>query len=168
MEWLEAYAWSFLELLIVPFRNLDTVWGILPVYASLVLGEVYEGKMNYGRAVINGAVMLLAGLDWAWHLSRANSWAYMFAEMSLPWIVTAICIGLGSFTVVLGLRRRDKALAGALGHSRFSCYFIILLYPMQARLVPWTSDALVALLVFAVPCWIVIYLLGRLAGTFLK
>lgn len=165
---LHTYSVNFLELLIVPFRNLDTVWGILPVYASLVLGEIYEGKMNYGRAVINGVVMLLAGLDWAWHLSNASSFAYMFSEMALPWVVTAICIGLGAFTVVLGLRRKDKTLAVTLGHSRFSCYYIILLYPMQARLVPWTTEALVAILIFAIPSWILIYLLGRLASSFLK
>ena len=164
----QSYWSEFVTLLVVPFSNLDTVWGILPIYASMVLGEVYEGKMDFGRAVINGAVMLLAGLDWAWHLSRASSFAYMFSEMSLPWLVTAVCIGLGIFTVILGLRRKDKPLAATLGHTRFSCYYIILLYPMQARLVPWSTSALVGIMIFAIPAWVLIYLLGRLASRFLK
>ena len=164
----ELYWSQFITLLVVPFQNLDMVWGILPIYASMILGEIYEGRMDFGRAVINGAVMLLAGLDWAWHLSRASNLAYLFSDMSLPWLVTAICIGLGVFTIILGLRRKDKPLAATLGHTRFSCYYIILLYPMQARLVPWSSSALVATLVFAIPAWVLIYGLGRLASRFLR
>lgn len=165
---LEAYLVKLVHLLVVPFRNLDTVWGILPVYATLILGEIYEGRMNYGRAVVNGVMMVLVGADWAWHLGRANHWAYMFAEMKLPWVVTACCLALGAFTLVLGLRRKDKRLAAILGHTRFAAYFLITLYPLQSRLVPWSSDALTAVLVFAAPAWLLIYACGHLARMFLK
>jgi len=165
---LEAHFITLLKLLAVPFRNLDTVWGILPVYATLVLGEIYDGKMNFGRAVVNGVMMILVGADWAWHLSRASSWAYMFSEMKLPWIVTATCLAIGTFTVILGVRRKDKRLATLLGHTRFSAYFLITLYPMQSRLVPWSQDALVAVLVFALPAWLLIYAGGYLARVALK
>lgn len=165
---LEAYFITLVNLLAVPFRNLETVWGILPVYAALVLGEIYEGKMNFGRAVVNGVMMILVGADWAWHLSRASSWSYMFSEMKLPWIVTATCLAIGVFTVILGVRRKDKRLAVILGHTRFSAYFLITLYPMQSRLVPWNQDALVAVLVFALPAWLLIYACGYLARTALK
>jgi hypothetical protein len=165
---LEAYFITLLNLLVVPFRNLDTVWGILPVYATLVLGEIYEGKMNFGRAVINGAMMILVGADWAWHLSRASSWSYLFSEMKLPWIVTAACLAVGVFTVILGVRRKDKRLATLLGHTRFSAYFLITLYPMQSRLVAWSQDALVAVLVFALPAWLLMYAAGHLIRAALK
>ncbi len=161
---LEAYAQRFVELLIVPFHNMDTMWGILPVYTSLVLGEIYERKISFGMAVCNGFVMLWAGLDWARHLSQVS----IFGFKVLPWIVTACCIGLGVFTVVLGLRRKDKFLAEILGHTRFSSYFIILLYPMQAGLVKWTTTSTVAVLMFAVPAWLVLYGLGRLLNRLMK
>ncbi|MCX7916229.1 MAG: hypothetical protein N3A53_08010 [Verrucomicrobiae bacterium] len=165
---IEGYLVRFVHLLVVPFQNLDTVWGILPVYVAVILAEVYETRMDYGRAVINGAMMLLVGADWAWHLSKAGGLAYLFTEMKLPWLVTACCIGVGAFTMILGLRRKDKRLARLLGHMRFSGYFLITLYPMQARLVPWTQDSLVAILVFAIPCWLLIYATGYLLRLVLK
>ncbi len=164
----EAYLLKLIHLLQVPFGNLNTVWGILPVYATLILGEVYDAKMNYGRAVVNGVMMILVGADWAWHLSRAGSWDYIFTEMKLPWIVTASCLAVGAFTVILGIRRKDKKLATILGHTRFSAYFLITLYPMQARLIPWSESALVAILIFALPAWLLIYLCGYLARLALK
>lgn len=157
---------SFVNLLVVPFQNLGTVWGILPVYTSLILGEMYKSKVSFGHAVGNGFVMLWAGLNWARHLATASKLTYIFDSKSLPWAVTAACIGLGVFTIVLGLRKKDKALCEILGHTRFSCYFLILFYPMQAGLVHWSWPNLAAVLVFALPVWFAIYLLGRLISRF--
>jgi hypothetical protein len=162
----ESYVVNFVNLLVVPFQNLGTVWGILPVYTSLILGEMYKSKVSFGHAVGNGFVMLWAGLNWARHLATAGKLSYLFDSRALPWAVTAACIGLGVFTIILGLRKKDKALCEVLGHTRFSCYFIITLYPMQAGLVRWNWPSLAAVLVMALPCWLLIYLAGRLVSRF--
>jgi hypothetical protein len=36
------------------------------------------------------------------------------------------------------------------------------------RMVPWNWPSLAAVLVFALPCWLLIYLLGRLASRVLR
>ena len=159
---INAYLVKFVHLLVVPFDNLGTAWPILPIYTTLILGELYKSKVSFGHTVGNGFMLLWAGLSWARRLTNVS----VLAFKALPWVVTVSAIGLGVFAIVLGFRKKDKALCEILGHTRFSCYFIITFYPMQARIrgVEWSWDNLVAILIFAVPCWFLIYLLGRAAS----
>lgn len=162
------YWGRFIHLLVVPFDNLGTAWPILPVYTTLILGELYKSKVSFGHAVCNGFVILWAGLNWARHLANASITSYLFSSKALAWIVAVGAIGLGVFSIILGIRKKDKALCEVLGHTRFSCYFIITFYPMQAGLVRWSWPNMVAILVFALPCWFLVYLLGRLASRWIK
>ena len=159
---LEAYVVKFVQLLVTPFDHLGTAWPILPVYTTLILGEIYKSKVSFGHAVCNGFVMLWAGLNWSRHLSNASITSYLFSTKALAWVVSATAIGLGVFAIVLGLRKKDKSLCEVLGHTRFTCYFLILLYPMQSGLVRWNWPNMAAILIFAIPCWFLIYLMGRL------
>jgi len=159
---LETYLRSLGRLLFAPWENIGAVWlGIVPLYVSLLLGELYKSKVSFSHAVGNGFVMLWAGLNWAVHLSRLGKITYFFSDVMLPWTVTAACIALGIFTIVLGFRKKDKGLCQVLGHTRFSSYFLILFYPMQTGMIPWNWPSVAAILIFALPAWFVIYLLGR-------
>ena len=159
MPW-AIYLDKLLRLLVVPFDNLGTAWPILPVYTTLILGELYKSKIGFGHAVGNGFVILWTGLNWGRHLSQIG-----FVHFKLlPWLVTTACVCLGLFTIVLGFRKKDKTLCEVLGHTRFSCYFLITFYPMQAGLIAWQWTNMLAILIWAVPAWFAIYLLGRLAS----
>lgn len=163
---LEYYLLRLVELLVAPFRHFDKLWlGIVPLYVSLVLGELYRPKVSFGHAVGNGFVMLWAGLNWAMHLSNLGLFAYLGSAKErtvIAWLVTACCIGVGVFTVILGFRKKDKRLCEILGHTRFSSYFLIMLYPMQVGLIRWNWPSLAAILIFALPAWFVLYLFGWL------
>jgi hypothetical protein len=161
---LEGYLTRFIYLLVAPFDHLGAAWPILPVYTTLILGELYRKKVSFGHAVCNGFVMVWAGLNWMRHLANANKLSYIFSSKALAWIVAGSAVAIGVFAIVLGLRKKDKAMCEVLGHTRFSCYFIISFYAMQAGLVPWNWTNMTAILVFALPCWFLIYLLGRMAA----
>ncbi len=168
----DAYLTKFVQLIVAPFGHLGTAWPILPVYTTLILGELYKSKVSFGHAVCNGFVMLWAGLSWA-RLLAAKGWmdyaGYAGKQrMALAWIVTVCCIGVAIFSIILGLRKKDKAMCEILGHTRFSCYFIIMFYPMQSGRVAWSWTNLVVVLVFALPVWFLIYLAGRVASRCLK
>jgi hypothetical protein len=154
------YLVRFVNLLVVPFEHLGKAWPILPVYTTLILGDLYKSKVGFSHAVGNGFVMVWAGVSWANRLSRAGFLHFK----ALPWIVTACCIGVGAFAIILGFRKKDKALCEILGHTRFSCYFLITFYPMQAGLIGWNWFNLAAILIFAIPSWFLIYLMGRLVS----
>jgi hypothetical protein len=163
---LQGFLVKFVHLLVVPFDNLGTAWPILPVYTALILGELYKSKVGFSHAVGNGFAMLWAGLNWARGLAHASMMSYIFTAKSLAWIVSAAAIGLGVFAIILGFRKKDKALCEVLGHTRFSCYFLIAFYPMQhvPQLVKWSWANLEAILIFAIPAWFLIYLTGRVVS----
>lgn len=163
---LEAYLLKFVQLLIEPWRHIGQVWlGIVPLYVSLLVDEMYERQVTYGRAIANGFVMVWAGLNWALHLGDLGMFAYFGASKQrvvIAWLVTVATVSIGIFTIVLGFRRKDRALCAILGHARFSGYFLIMLYPMQTGMIPWDWPSLAAVLVLALPAWGVLALLGWL------
>jgi hypothetical protein len=160
---LEAYLIDLVRLLIKPWEHIGAVWlGIVPLYVSLLLGELYKSKISFAHAVGNGFVMLWAGVNWAVRLAGLSNWDYIIQSKSIPWIVTACTIGIGLFTIVLGFRKKDKTLCQVLGHTRFSSYFLILFYPMQSGMIRWNWPSVAAILIFALPAWFIMYLAGRL------
>lgn len=168
----EGYLVKWVQLVVAPFQHFSQVWlGIVPLYVSLLLGELYKSKVSFSHAVGNGFVMLWAGLNWAMHLGNLGFAAYVgtIKERTVAaWVVALCAIALGVFTIVLGIRKKDKGLCAVLGHTRFTSYFLILLYPMQTRLLRWEFDSLAAILIFAAPCWFIIYLIGRLLSRCLR
>lgn len=170
---LQAYWMKWLELGMAPFQHFQLVWlGILPLYVTLLLGELYKSKVSFGHAVGNGFVMLWAGLNWGVHLAGYGWTKYMFetsrGEMQIAWLVTVITVAVGVFTIIIGFRKSDQGLISVLGHTRFSCYFLILLYPLQAHLKHWDTSYIFAILIFGLPAWLLIYLLGRLVRAVIK
>ena len=170
---LQYYLVKLVDLLVVPFRYFDgrVCVGLLPLYVSLLLGEMYKSKVSFGHAVGNGFVLLWAGVNWAMHLANLGFFAYWGdtkQRTALAWIVAAAAIGLGLFTIVLGFRKKDRTLCQVLGHTRFSGYFLITLYPMQVGLIRWNWPSLASVLIFALPAWLFIYLAGRLVKVFVK
>jgi len=169
---LEGYLVKLVELIVAPFRDLGAVWlGIVPLYVSLLLGELYKSKVSFGHAVGNGFVMLWTGLNWTMHLSNLGFFAYLGdirSRTAIAWLVAVCAVGLGIFTIVLGLRKKDRTLCQILGHTRFSNYFLITLYPMQVGLIRWNWPSLSAVLVFALPAWLFVYLVGRLLRVIIK
>jgi hypothetical protein len=169
---LEAYLVRLDQLIVAPFRDFGAVWtGLVPLYVSLLLGELYRSKVSFGHAVGNGFIMLWAGVNWALHLSNLGFFAYLGDvrnRTAIAWIVAACAVGIGIFTIVLGFRKKDRTLCQILGHTRFSGYFLITLYPMQVGLVRWNWPSLASILIFALPAWLLIYLMGRLLRVFIK
>jgi hypothetical protein len=169
---LEAYLVKMGELIVAPFRDFGAVWtGLVPLYVTLVLGELYRSKVSFGHAVGNGFIMLWAGVNWALHLSNLGFFSYLGDiknRTAIAWVVAACAVGIGIFTIVLGFRKKDRTLCQILGHTRFSCYFLITLYPMQVGLVRWNWPSLASILIFALPAWLFIYLVGRLLRVFIK
>jgi hypothetical protein len=63
--------------------------------------------------------------------------------------------------LISGLRRKYPKYCAFLGHTRFSNYFMITIFPIQAHnppwTLPWTWERLIAIALFAVPVWLVLH-----------
>jgi len=72
--------------------------------------------------------------------------------------VTAVVLILGALALGSGLRRRYPRGMRFLGHSRFAGYFMIALFPVQSGYLNWTWQRVAAIVVFAIPVWLLVHL----------
>jgi hypothetical protein len=178
------YPVIFWQLLSAPWSNLDVAWGVIPLYMSLMLGELYEPKPSPKNAVQGGANLLWAGIDWGrislmpvliQILDRWYAWppgqrqAHFFECLdplffgANPVIITTTMwtIALGIVSVLMGVRKRKLRLGKYFRYVRFSGYVVIMLYPLQTQIIEWGWygwHGVFTILLFAVPVWLLLAL----------
>jgi hypothetical protein len=161
----------FAELIRTPFQHLELVWGIVPLYFALLLSELTSAKKSFRTAIQTGFSFLWAGAQWVFLYRNAGTTAAAngtaisgFQPINL--VVTGLVLLLGAVALYSGLRRRYPKYASFLGHTRFSNYFMITIYPMQAHALAWTWERLAVIAIFAVPVWLALHFgLMPLRGT---
>jgi hypothetical protein len=152
--------WSvFAELIRTPFQDISLVWGIVPLYFGLLLNELTSSKANFRTAVQTGFSCLWAGAQWLYFYSHSNSHTAPAIEINRPvnLVVTLLVLALGAIALFSGLRRRYPKYGSFLGHTRFANYFMITIYPIQTHHLWWTWDRLTAIIVFAIPVWLLLH-----------
>ena len=154
------YWTTFLELIVTPFLHVSMIWGIVPLYFGLVLTEMTSTKANYLTAIQTGFGFLWAGAQWIYpYFEKPGSVPRMELGATLPvnLLVTALVILFGAAALISGLRKRYPKYGAFLGHVRLSNYVMITIFPIQAQALTWTWERFVALVVFALPVWLVLH-----------
>lgn len=157
----QAYLAVFAELIRTPFQHLELVWGIVPLYFALLLSELTSAKKNFNTAIQTGFSFLWAGAQWLYlsqHVATSTANKAAFKELQpINLVVSGLVVVLGAVALYSGLRRRYPKYASFLGHTRFSNYFMIAIYPIQAHALVWTWKRLAAIAIFAVPVWLILH-----------
>lgn len=151
------YVAIFLELIGKPFERTVMIWGIVPLYFSWLVAELSGSKASFKTAIQTGFNLLWAGAQWIWQYSEgpgSGGRLDLSALFAVNVLVTAITILLGAVAMFSGIRRRFPKYCSFLGHSRFSSYLTITVFPIQANFLKWSWDRLVAILLFAIPTWL--------------
>lgn len=159
--------WStFAELIATPFEHMSLVWGIVPLYFGLLLNELTADKTSFRTAIQTGFSFLWAGAQWLWpyFVSHGVEVRHIELNATLPvsLLVTFLVIIAGALALISGVRKKYPRHLRFLGHTRFANYFMIMIYPIQAQSagmpgLGWTWDRLVAILIFAVPIWMILH-----------
>lgn len=156
-----SYWITFAELIRTPFQHGELIWGIVPLYFGLLLNEMTSTKASFRTAIQTGFSFFWAGAQWLYPYFRPHAQGLARLELGamLPvnLFVTFLVMALGTVALISGLRRRYPKYCGFLGHTRFANYFMITIFPMQARVLGWTWDYLIAIALFAVPVWLVLH-----------
>jgi hypothetical protein len=154
----------FSKLIREPFQHTILIWGIVPLYFSWAMAELGGEKASFKTAIQTGFNLLWAGAQWTWQ----HTWTpgeegrlALTPTFSVNVIVTAITIVLGAVALYSGVRRRFPKYCSFLGRTRFSSYLTITIFPIQANYLKWNWDRLLAILIFALPTWIVMGLTRR-------
>jgi hypothetical protein len=152
---------TFAELVGTPFQHIELIWGIVPLYFGLLLNEITSAKANFRTAIQTGFSFLWAGAQWLYPYFKTQGHGVARLELGamLPvnLVVTLVVLALGCLALVCGLTRRFPKYGSFLGHTRFANYFMIAMFPMQARVLGWTWEKLLAIALFAVPVWLVLH-----------
>ena len=153
------YVETFWELIRKPFEYRVLMWGIVPLYFSWAVAELTGEKANFKTAIQTGFNLLWAGAQWTWQYSQtpgAGGRLDLGALFAVNVVVTIFTIALGAVALWSGLRRRFLKYGSFLGRTRFSSYLTITLFPVQANYLVWSWDRLAAVLLFAIPTWVVL------------
>ncbi len=152
----------FLAIVKTPFLNVELIWGIVPLYFGWLLNELTSGKASFRTAIQTGFTFTWAAAQWLYQYAHRRPLhapvISVDALLALNMIVTLLVLGVGVVALISGVRRKFPKGGKFLGHTRFAAYFTITLFPMQAHYLPWTWERLVAIVVFAVPVWLVVHL----------
>ncbi|HKS36472.1 MAG TPA: hypothetical protein VJW76_04730 [Verrucomicrobiae bacterium] len=152
---------TFTELIRTPFQHIEMVWGIVPLYFALLLNEMTSAKATFRTAIQTGFSFLWAGAQWLYPYFKTHPAGAprleLGAMLPINLLVTFLVLGFGAVALVSGIRRKYPKYGSFLGHTRFSNYFMIAIFPIQARFLEWTWDRLMAVVIFAVPIWLVLH-----------
>jgi hypothetical protein len=154
--------WQVLsELIRTPFRNMELFWGIVPLYFALLLNEMTSAKASFRTAVQTGFSFLWAGVQWLYPYFKTASPGRLTtnfnAMVPVSLFVTFAVLILGVIALISGLRRHYPKYFSFLGYTRFSNYFMIMIFPMQAHYLNWSWDRVIVVATFALPVWLVLH-----------
>jgi hypothetical protein len=151
---------AFVVLIRTPFSEASLIWGIVPLYFALLLNEMTSGKANFRTAIQTGFSFLWGGAQWLYpYFTHHGKTARLDLGAMLPvnLFVTFLVLALGVIAFISGIRRRYPKYFSFLGHTRFANYFMITIFPIQARVLHWEWNFVVAIALFAVPIWLVLH-----------
>jgi hypothetical protein len=156
------YYWPvFWQLIQTPFGHPELVWGIVPLYFGWALNELTSAKASFRTAIQTGFSFIWAGSHWLYQYFKVRppqtpplGLDVLFAVN----IVVTMCVLLvGLVALVSGLRRRYPKYCSFLGHTRFSNYFMIAIFPIQSGYLSWSWPRITAIAIFAVPLWLLLH-----------
>jgi hypothetical protein len=158
---MQAYWMAFRELIETPFFHAELIWGIVPLYFALLLNELTSTKASFRTALQTGFSFIWAAAQWLYPYFRPQGHGLprldLGAMMPINLCVTFIVLALGVVAFVSGLCKKYPKYGAFLGHTRFANYFMITIFPVQARVLAWKWDYLIAIALMALPCWLVLH-----------
>ncbi|HTD65250.1 MAG TPA: hypothetical protein VK846_01805 [Candidatus Limnocylindria bacterium] len=155
------YWQTFLLILKVPFQHSELIWGIVPLYFGWLLNELTPSKASSRTAVQTGFTFVWAAAQWLFQYTPKRQLKFeaitLDALLAVNMFVTLLVLAVGLLALVSGVRKKFPRYCKFLGHTRFAAYFLTAMFPMQSRALKWTWDELIAILVFAVPVWLLVH-----------
>lgn len=151
----------FWQLIRTPFEHAELIWGIVPLYFGWIVNEMTSAKASFKTAIQTGFAFLWSGAHWTYQYlaERPASAPKLNPDglFAVNVLVTALVLVIGALALISGLRRKYPRYGSFLGHTRFSNYFMIAIFPIQSGYLDWSWERLTAIVIFAVPLWFALH-----------
>ena len=139
---------------------MSLVWGVVPLYFALLLNELTSAKANFRTAIQTGFSFTWAAAQWVYPFFRTGHGRpeiQFNAMLPVNLFVTCLVLTLGVIALWSGLRGKFPKYCAFLGHTRFSNYFMITIFPIQTHYLAWNWDRLLVIVIFALPFWLLLH-----------
>jgi hypothetical protein len=149
------YLWELLKLwsatiFATPFKNLDMLWLLVPVWLAWFFAEFFQEKQgtSMGNAISNAVVVMWGSIDWARqtvHLISSGA-VSGFGNISLRFILAAAVLSYGILIIVMGVR--GNKVIEYVGRIREVTYVFVMFTPIFYNTIPFSFKHMIAAILF--------------------
>ena len=138
-------------------------WIIIPVWINWFFTEFFVEKYGttLGNAVSNGAIPILASVDWIRHIYRLLSEGTNFTfGIFVKSFLSAAVLFYGVFVIIAGIKL--KHIVFYIGRVRWITYVLVMITPIIYNVIGFNFRTLWAIILFFPLYWWVIEIFDRI------
>ena len=162
-----SYLWNlllfWLSIFAAPFKEPEMFWIIIPVWINWFFTEFFVEKYGttLGNAVSNGAIPILASVDWLRHTYRLLSEGTSFTfDIFVKSFLSAAVLFYGVFVIIAGIKL--KHIVFYIGRVRWITYVLVMITPIVYNVIDFDFRTLWAIILFFPLYWWVIEIFDRI------
>lgn len=140
----------WLSIFTAPAKQPEMFWIIIPIWINWFFTEFFQEKYgtNFGNAVSNGAVAILAPIDWTRYMvSLLENGRIQFTfGVFLKFFVTFIVFAYGIFVIIAGIK--INKIVFYVGRIRWITYIMVMFTPIVYNVIKMDLYTLASVIVF--------------------
>ena len=148
----------WLSIFSAPFEEPEMFWIIIPIWINWFFAEFFQEKhgTSFGNAVSNGAIAILASVDWARYLYRLlvdGTISFTFGVV-LKFLVALGVFIYGMYIIIQGSRSRE--IVYLIGRIRGVTYVLVIVTPIIYNVIKFDFQTILSsILFFPLYYWII-------------
>lgn len=149
-----SYSWSlfayWLSIFAAPLKEPEMFWIIIPIWINWFFTEFFQEKhgTSFGNAVSNGAIAILASVDWTRYMYRllSDGIARFSTGVFLKFTVAIAVFGYGIFVIIAGIQ--IKRIVFFIGKIRWVTYILLMFTPIVYNVIKMDFYTIFAIMLF--------------------
>jgi len=142
LHWLGIFA--------APIEEPEMFWIIIPIWINWFFTEFFQEKhgTGFGNAISNGAIAILASVDWARYMYRlfADGIIRLAFGVFVKFFVAAAVFVYGVYVIILGIK--TKKIVFFIGKIRWVTYILLMVTPVIYNVIRLDVQTLMAVILF--------------------
>lgn len=147
------YIWNLFSLwaqtlFVLPFKNPDMLWILVPLWLSWFFGEFFQEKLgtSFGNAISNAVIVLWAGVDCIRQTLYLMNAGEIHDTIWIRFMLCGLLIIYGTIIIIYGTKTKDKV--KRFGRIRDVTYAFAILVPVLYNAAPLTWEHFLAAVIF--------------------
>jgi hypothetical protein len=148
-----TYVWNLFSLwaqtlFILPFKNPDMLWILVPLWLSWFFGEFFQEKLgtSFGNAISNAVIVLWAGVDCIRQTIYLMNGGEIQETLWIRFMLCGLLILYGIIIIIYGTKTKDKV--KRFGRIRDVTYAFAILVPVLYNAAPLIWQHFLAAIIF--------------------